>query len=225
MRERSAPAGGRRHHVSVDAVLLTARDRELTVLLRRSGARTRERWELPWETLIAGQALAASAARLGKAVLGSAPSHLEQIAAFADGRRHPGGAGVSVAFFGLAPAGSPAPVGGQSAWFPMDELPPLAPRHATIADAARRAVRAQVEAAPIAFRLLPPTFTLTQLQEVYELLLEQQLHKASFRRALLAAHLVEPIDEWRTEGRGRPAQLFRYAPARRKVARGGVRFG
>lgn len=223
MRERSA--GSRRHQVFVDVVLLTTRDRELTVLLRRSGARTRERWELPWELLTAGQSLDAVAARLGKAALGSAPSHPEQIGAFAEGRRHPGGAGVSVAYFGLAPAGTPAPVGGQWAWFPADELPPLAPRHAVVAAAGRHAVRAQVEVAPIAFRLLPATFTLTQLQEVYELLLEQPLHKASFRRTLLAAQLVEPTDEWRTEGRGRPAQLFRYAPSRRKGVRRGVRFG
>ena len=49
-------------------------------------------------------------------------------------------------------------------------------------------------------------------------------HKASFRRALQAAFLVEPTEEWRSEGRGRPAQLFRYAPRRRRATRRGVRF-
>ena len=58
----------------------------------------------------------------------------------------------------------------------------------------------------------------------YELLLGRRLHKASFRRALQAAWLVEPTDEWRSEGRGRPAQLFRYAPRRRRNQRRGVRF-
>jgi 8-oxo-dGTP diphosphatase len=59
---------------------------------------------------------------------------------------------------------------------------------------------------------------------VYELLLGRRLHKASFRRSLTAAFLVEPTDEWRSEGRGRPAQLYRYAPRKRRGGRGGVRF-
>jgi 8-oxo-dGTP diphosphatase len=78
-------------------------------------------------------------------------------------------------------------------------------------DGALQALRERLERSHIAFRLLPPTFTLSQLQEVYELLLGRRLHKASFRRALHAAAVVEPTDEWRSEGRGRPAQLFRKA--------------
>jgi 8-oxo-dGTP diphosphatase len=85
-------------------------------------------------------------------------------------------------------------------------------------------VRQRVDQSPLAFRLLPPTFTLSDLQGIYELLLGRRLHKASFRRALQASYLVEPTDEWRSEGRGRPAQLFRYAPRKRRGARRGVRF-
>jgi 8-oxo-dGTP diphosphatase len=106
----------------------------------------------------------------------------------------------------------------------VDELPPVPPRHRAMIDAALLAVRARLDHSPIAFSLLPPTFTLSQLQEVYELLIGRRVHKASFRRALHAAWLVEPTDEWRSEGRGRPAQLFRYAPRKRRGGRRGVRF-
>jgi 8-oxo-dGTP diphosphatase len=109
-------------------------------------------------------------------------------------------------------------------WFALTELPALSPRQRAIVDGVTRAVRARTDQSPLAFRLLPATFTLSDLQSVYELLLGRGLHKASFRRALLAAFLVEPTDEWRSEGRGRPAQLFRYAPRRRRSARRGVRF-
>jgi hypothetical protein len=85
-------------------------------------------------------------------------------------------------------------------------------------------VRTRLDSAPIAFRLLPGVFTLSELQQMYEILLGRGLHKASFRRALQAASLVEPTDEWRSEGRGRPAQLFRYAPRRRRGGRRAVRF-
>ncbi len=77
---------------------------------------------------------------------------------------------------------------------------------------------------PVAFRLLPSTFTLTELQQIYEMLLGNRLHKASFRRALQSASLVEPTDEWRSEGRGRPAQLYRFSPRKRPRSRRGVRF-
>jgi 8-oxo-dGTP diphosphatase len=91
-------------------------------------------------------------------------------------------------------------------------------------DGALEAIRSRLDQSPIAFRLLPPTFTLSELQGTYEILLGRRLHKASFRRALQSAWLVEPTDEWRSEGRGRPAQLFRYAPRRRRANRRGVRF-
>jgi len=89
---------------------------------------------------------------------------------------------------------------------------------------ATRTIQGRLDQAPIAFRLLPPTFTLSELQQMYELLLGKRLHKASFRRALQAAWLVEPTDEWRSEGRGRPAQLFRYLPKKRRRSHRGVRF-
>ena len=91
-------------------------------------------------------------------------------------------------------------------------------------DAAMEEVRRRIDQSPLAFRLLPTAFTLSELQGVYELLLGRPLHKASFRRALQAAFLVEPTEEWRSEGRGRPAQLYRYAPRRRRGSRRGVRF-
>jgi hypothetical protein len=62
------------------------------------------------------------------------------------------------------------------------------------------------------------------LQDIYEILLGKKLHKASFRRSLQAAFLVEPADGWRNEGRGRPAQLYCFAPRRRPGTRRGVRF-
>jgi hypothetical protein len=124
----------------------------------------------------------------------------------------------------VVPQGTTLPNAGESSWFSLADVPPLTPRQRALLDAALETIRVRLDQAPIAFRLLPPTFTLSELQQTYELLLGRRLHKASFRRALQAAWLVEPTDEWRSEGRGRPAQLFRYAPRRRRSQRRGVRF-
>jgi len=193
------------------------------VLLVRTAVGARERWSLPWDAPQAAEGLEEAAARITTAALGAAPAYFEQVGALCDGRRHPGDADVSVGIAALSPAGDGSPLE-DAEWFPLAALPALAPRHRTVVDRAAAVVRQRVDQSPVAFRLLPPTFTLSDLQAVYQLLLGRRLHKASFRRALQASYLVEPTDEWRSEGRGRPAQLFRYAPKKRRGARRGVRF-
>lgn len=218
MRERSS----RTSSFTVDVVLVTAMRNELAVLLTRSVS-DRERWSLPWRFAQAGESLDAVAAKCGDEALGEQAGWIEQIGAFGDGRRHPSDTEVSVAFVGLVPHETASPHSGYT-WFPISDLPPLSPRQRAMVEAATRLMQSRLDQAPIAFRLLPITFTLSELQQMYELLLGKRLHKASFRRALQAAWLVEPTDEWRSEGRGRPAQLFRYSPKKKRRLHRGVRF-
>jgi 8-oxo-dGTP diphosphatase len=226
MAPRSTPArpAARRIASTIDVVILTPRGRRLMVLLVRGSARSRERWQLPWHPLRPADTIDDVAAGLARRVLGTSPALVEQVAAYGDRRRHPAGADLSVAFLALIESDSVA-ADGDREWFPVDDLPPLPPRQRGMLEGVLASLRVRIDQAPIAFHLLPATFTLTQLQEIYEILLGRRLHKASFRRSLHAAWLVEPTDEWRSEGRGRPAQLFRYAPRKRRGGRRGVRFG
>jgi 8-oxo-dGTP diphosphatase len=219
MRGTPAPAN------SVDIVLCTLHERQLAVLLLRDPSR-RARWNLPWAPLAGTSSLDDTAAQLAHRAAGTRAHWLAQAGAFSDASGHPGASALAVTYVGVMPhpEGGP-PVGAK--WFPVGDLPPvpaLAARHREELGAALAQLRERLDREPIAFRLLDTTFTLGELQAVYELLLARRLHKASFRRALQAAFLVEPTDEWRSEGRGRPAQLFRYAPRRRHGVRGGVRF-
>ena len=213
----------RRTALAVDVVVLSPRADALAVLLVRTQAGARERWSLPWDAPQASEGLEEAASRITLAALGAEPTYFEQVGALCDGRRHPGDADVSIGIAALSPAGAGIPEV-DAEWFPLAALPALTPRHRSVVDRAAAVVRQRVDQSPVAFRLLPPTFTLSDLQAVYELLLGRRLHKASFRRALQASYLAEPTDEWRSEGRGRPAQLFRYAPKKRRGARRGVRF-
>jgi 8-oxo-dGTP diphosphatase len=217
MRERS-----RTSSYTIDIVLITAMGNELAILLSRS-AGERERWVLPWRYAQAGETLESAAIHAARDALGESPIWMEQIGAFGDGKRHPGDTEISVAFVALVPHETASPRSGYT-WFPVKDLPPIAPRQRAMVDAATRTMQSRLDQAPIAFRLLPSTFTLSELQQTYELLLGKRLHKASFRRALQGAWLVEPTDEWRSEGRGRPAQLFRYAPKKRRRQHRGIRF-
>jgi ADP-ribose pyrophosphatase YjhB (NUDIX family) len=208
--------------LAVDVVLLTPRGNELAVLLAPANpARPRERLSLPSDSLRPDETLDAAAARVARDAVGSVPGLLDQAGALGGAKKPAEGANVSIVYFGLvADAGTPRT--GQ--WVPLSELSTFSGRQREELELALSVMRARVDQQPIAFRLLPPAFTLSELQGVYELLLGRRLHKASFRRSLHASALVEATDEWRSEGRGRPAQLFRYAPPRRRRQRRGIRF-
>ena len=207
---------------TVDLVVLTALTSGLAVLLEKGKGNT-GRWALPWRPPVRSESLDALSARLAVNAIGSKASWMEQLGAFADGRMHPSASQLSVAFVAAVPHEVASPARGFH-WFPVSNLPALAPRHRSMVDAAIERLRMAVDRAPIAFRLLPPRFTLSELQQMYELLLGKRLHKASFRRSLQAASLVTATDEWRSEGRGRPAQLYSFAPKRKTRKSRGVRF-
>ena len=207
---------------TIDVVMLTPQNDQLALLLAQDEARSG--WMLPWEAPDAGSTLDNTAAAIATRVTGTSPAWIEQVAAVGDGMMHPSNAPISVGFVAIVPMGTPEPRGDRFAWFGLDAAPALGERQQTIVRDAVAAVQDRMDLSPVAFRLLPPAFTLSELQQMYELLLGKRLHKASFRRALQAAWLVEPTDEWRSEGRGRPAQLYRYAPKKRRKGRRGVRF-
>lgn len=209
---------GKAPSASLDLVCCRVSDGRLTVLRSVSAPAK----GLPWTALAAAGAasLDIAGARLGRKVLGRDPRWVGQLGAFNDGP-HPSGAPLSVAYLAVVPVGTDAPAG--MAWVAAAAPGGVTARQRAMIEAALGALRERMDVAPIAFRMLPDVFTLSDLQEVYELLLGRRLHKASFRRALAGAHLVAPTDEWHSEGRGRPAQLFRYAPRKRKRASGSLR--
>lgn len=201
---------------TVDAAVFTLVDGRLHVLVRGGARHT-----LPWGPASAAESLEATARRVIKDAVPRGPLWFEQAGASSEGQ-HPGGRPiVSVCYAGAIPWRE-APAGWL--WAPVNRCEDLPERQHRLFEGAMNVVRTRSESAPVAFRLLPKHFTLSELQQAYEALLGRRLHKASFRRALHAAWLVEPLDEWRSEGRGRPAQLFRYVPRRRGTGRRGVRF-
>lgn len=213
---KAVPAGP----ISIDLVVLTFRERHLYVLAQSAGSGRKRSATLPWGAPSRGELLDAAASRIARSATGGRVDWIEQVGAFADGTAHPGGALLSVCYVAVIPWTDVSP---PWSWFETHPLPALEERQRQMTSASLNAVRARLEQAPLAFSMLPRLFTLSELQQAYETVLAKRLHKASFRRALQAAFLVEPTGEWRGEGRGRPAQLYRFSPRRRKGARRGVR--
>jgi len=214
----SAPKTRRRGAATLDLVLCSARGGRLHVLVTRSAGGTPV---LPYTWSADGEELEQAARAFARDVTGHEAAWLAPGAVTAT-KRHPSGAALSVPFVAVVGPTATAPNG--TTWHAVDSLPALAPRQRAMAEHALDTLRLHMDLAPVAFRLLSTAFTLSELQQAYELLLGRRLHKASFRRALQAAYLVAPTDEWCSEGRGRPAQLFRYAPRKRRGNHRTVRF-
>ncbi|ACL55213.1 NUDIX hydrolase [Methylobacterium nodulans] len=102
---------------------------------------------------------------------------------------------------GLVPeAGAPDPLAGQ----------PMALDHRRMLATALGRLRGKIKYRPVVFELMPPTFTLGQLQRVVEALSGVLLHKQNFRRLVAQQGLVEETDAISAETGGRPARLMRF---------------
>jgi hypothetical protein len=87
---------------------------------------------------------------------------------------------------------------------------PMAHDHRRILATGIARLRAKIKYRPVVFELMPPSFTLLQLQRAVEALAGSLLHKQNFRRLIDQQDLVEETGEMATETGGRPAKLFRF---------------
>jgi 8-oxo-dGTP diphosphatase len=139
---------------------------------------------------------------------------LEQLYTFGDLHRDPRERVVSVAYYALVNlrdhrvrAATDARTAG---WFPVADVRDLAFDHDRILATARERLRGKVRYQPIGFELLPPRFTLFQLQQLYEHVLETPLDKRNFRRKVLSYGLLDELDEWEQGVPHRAARLYRF---------------
>lgn len=205
--------------VAVDVAVFTVRDGSLHVLLAqaRSGPFAGW-WALPGGRVGEEESLDEAAARELPAPTAARDVYLEQLYTFGQPRRDPRGRVVSVAYVGLV--ADPERVSGAAhdkyagvAWHPVSRLPPLAYDHAAVVRLAVTRLRAKLQYTNLAYTLLPPSFTLGELQSLYEAILGRKLDRRNYRRRVLSLGLLRPLRRMR-RGAHRPAALYAFRSRR-----------
>jgi ADP-ribose pyrophosphatase YjhB (NUDIX family) len=196
------------------AVVLQVRADELQVLLwQRARDPFSGAWSLPSGYLDPGETLEDSIRRhLAAKVDVRELSHLEQLETRSEPDRHPDDWVVGTAYLGLVPAHVDPEVPEDTAWHPVDELPDAAFDHGSIALAGRERLRAKLSYTNVGFALAPPTFTISELRNLYRAALGHDVSATNLQRVLVRRRLLEPTGEQRVPGRsgGRPAAVFRF---------------
>ena len=200
--------------VSTDVVLFTIREQRLQLLLvRRANPPYAGMWALPGGFLDIDEDLDACALRELAEETGVQGVYLEQLYTFGAPARDPRERVISVTYYALVASDRLEPRAASDAaavaWFPFDALPRLAFDHAEIIALAQRRLVAKLDYSTVAFQLLPDTFTLSELQRVYEILRQEPLDKRNFRKYILALDRIEETGALRRNGKHRPAREYR----------------
>jgi 8-oxo-dGTP diphosphatase len=195
-------------------VIFTVRDKQLKLLLiMRKGEPFRGKWALPGGFVQMDEDLETTARRELAEETGVSGVYLEQLYTFGAVDRDPRERIITVAYYALIGSDQVVLQAATDAeavgWFNMDELPPLAFDHLDIVDKAHERLVAKLDYSTIAFQFLPRTFTLTELQEVYEIILREEMDRRNFRKWVLALDQIEETGDMRCDGPHRPAKLYR----------------
>lgn len=201
--------------LTVDCVVFGLDESDLKVLLiQRDLEPFIGRWALPGGFVRENETLEEAALRELQEETGLSKVYLEQLYTFGRPDRDPRERIVTVAYYALVRLldhrVQAATDARNAAWFEVGDLPKLAFDHDEILDVALKRLQGKVRYQPIGFELLPPKFSLTQLQRMYEIILERPLDKRNFRKKVLSLDILEELDEVEQDVAHRAARLYRF---------------
>ncbi|QDU04942.1 Bifunctional NMN adenylyltransferase/Nudix hydrolase [Gimesia chilikensis] len=208
--------------LTVDCVVFGLDEDDLQILLiQRDLSPFEGDWALPGGFVRLEETLDEAALRELSEETGLKNVYLEQLYSFGTVNRDPRERVVTVAYYALVNLSDhrvqAATDARNAAWFAVDDIPSLAFDHDQILEMAHERLRGKVRYQPIGFELLPPKFTLRQIQHLYEVILDRPLDKRNFRKKILSMGILIELDEVETDVAHRAARLYQFD--RRKYKR------
>lgn len=201
--------------LATDVVIFTVQSNQLKVLLIKMKKEPyMSAWAVPGGLVNPNESVDQAAKRHLSAKTGVYDVYLEQLYTFGEVKRDPYGRVVAVAYFALIPSAGlvlkTTEKYSNVAWVPVKKLPSLAYDHKEIICVAVERLKAKLGYTTISYSLLPKEFSLSELQNVYEIILGKDLDKRNFRKKILARGLVQATGEVRRGEASRPAALFAF---------------
>lgn len=206
--------------VAVDTVIFTIRNNELCVLLIKiNHGYFKDWWAIPGGIVDINETLYDTAQSRLEEKTGLRDVYLEQLYSFGDLNRDPRRRIVTVAYFALVNSEDARLNKTDNAaidWVPVRSIKQLAYDHNAIIAYAIQRLQYKMEYTNVVYSLMPDKFTLTELQKVYELILEKKLDKRNFRRKLLSLNLVRESGSEAGVAH-RPSKLYSFIEKKSKI--------
>lgn len=201
--------------LAVDIVLFGYVEKDLKVLLiKRSYEPFENQWAFPGGFVLAEETLEEAVSRKLKEETDISEAYTEQLYTFGAVQRDPRQRVVSVAYYGLIKPEQAAIhstyYANEIRWFSVSKLPKLAFDHQTIFDAAYQRLQAKLSYQPVGFELLPNKFTLTELQTLYETILNKSFDKRNFRKKLVSLDVLQETNETQDNVPHTRAKLYSF---------------
>ncbi len=209
---------------SLDCIIFGLDEGELKILLIERNEDPFKGWfALPGNLVNREESIDAAAERILYELTGLKDIYMEQYHTFGEVDRHPEGRVITVAYYAMIRLNGQKELkpitdyARKALWVSVKDIPKLAFDHSKIFDKGFDKIRRKISYQPIAFELLPEKFTLTQLQNLYEVILDKKLDKRNFRKKMLAYNILKELDEKQKGVSFRAAKLYKFD--RRKYAK------
>ena len=201
--------------LTTDCVIFGFDGQKLKVLLIERGHEPyKGKWALPGGFVQMDETTEEGAKRELKEETGLQNVFIEQLYTFSNVNRDPRGRVISVAYYALINLSDHTLKAGDDAkktkWFSIDEIPPLAFDHEKIFKSALLRLKAKIRYQPVGFELLAEKFTLTELQHLYEAILETKLDKRNFRKKIKKMNLLIELDEKQKNVQHKAANYYKF---------------
>ena len=201
--------------LTIDTVIFQISNDTLEVLLlKRPSEPFKGEWALPGGYNAKGETTTAALRRIVAQKTGvdvkNDLSYIEQLYTFDTVDRDPRGHAVSVTYLGCGRTIPLDDAKSHATFFDMRNLPPLAYDHASIIEYARERLIAKLTYTNAVSAFLERRFTLTQLQNAYEIIFDREFDKRNFRKKFLSLNLIHETNELWRDGAHRPAKLYEF---------------
>lgn len=206
--------GNSQFYVSVDCIIFGLNEGALKLLLiKRDFEPCKGEWSLMGGFVNPDESVDCAAQRVLKKLTGLEGVYMHQIGTFGEVQRDPGERVVSVAYSAMLnfPEVDHEVLNRYNAsWVDFDNIPELCLDHTEMVNKAISKIKSKFKSEPLAFRLLPERFTLTQLQQLYETVCGEKMDKRNFRRRALENKCIQDSGLLDKENSRRGARLYEY---------------